>query len=111
MKKVADFLSQARAIWLGMLCFVGFAVWAADTRYVKISDAKAMVEQIKIDAKHTSIQRQINRLLDENANMEIEKLYSERPNDRNRIDALIEKNRGRIEQLRHEDKMLERPNI
>ena len=89
-----------------MLCFIGLAVWAADTRYLKIDDAEDMVQAIKSDAAHADIEGQIDDLLDKNADLEIQRLYAEKPNKRNMIDALIKKNEKRIEQLRHEEEMI-----
>lgn len=108
MKVVAEWLSQARAIYLSMICFIGLGVWAADTRYLKIEDAEGMVQAIKIDSANNAIERQIDGLLEKNADLGIERLYVERPNQRNMIDALIKKNEKRVEQLRHEQEMIDK---
>ena len=73
---------------------------------INIADANAMVMQIKMDAARNSIQSKINNLLDKNDDLRIQRLYVEKPSQRNMIDDLVKNNEARIEQLRHEDNKL-----
>ena len=76
---------------------------SANGAFVKVAEVQAMVEQIRLDAAHRDIRAQINSLLDQNADFNTRLIYVESPNERRTIEALIDKNESRIEQLRHEE--------
>jgi len=88
MKKVVNFFSNFKTIWMGIMLVVGGAVWAGDTRWMKKEDGQQIVKQIKL-----------SNLQERAEEMEIQRGWETDPRQVKLLDSMINIKRSRINVL------------
>jgi len=89
--KIAQFLKDARAIWLGLLSIIAAAAWAGDQRWMPKEDSDKLISVIEI--------RQLSQRNDE---LEIQKAYAADPQQIQMMDAIININNNKIQTIINE---------
>lgn len=87
MDKVAKFFKDAKSIWVGMMMFIGAAVWAGDNHYLTIAAADV---------------REIQQVRREIADLQVRKGFADNIKKRQMYDTLIKVKENQVKSMKGE---------